>query len=484
MSKPWTLAPDRCFDPEPTQRGLARELYGLVVDQPIVSPHGHIDPRLLADPQARLGSPSELLITPDHYVLRMLYSQGVPLEALGVPTRDGTPVETNPRQIWQRFAEHFHLFRGTPTGLWLSDELIGLFGVQEKLDGQSAQRIYDQVAERLAQPEYTPRALLHRFNIAVLCTTDAATDTLGYHQTLRDSGWDRRIRPTFRPDQIMHLHTPGWRNYVEQLGALVGFQVGSYAAFIRAIEARRTVFRELGAVATDHAALTPYTERLSPHEAEAIVARALRGAASADDATRFTGHMLLELARMSCEDGLVMQLHVGSLRDHHEALWARFGPDKGADIPVQTEWTRNLRPLLNAYGADPRYRLILFTLDESSYSRELAPLAGHYPAVVLGAPWWFFDSVNGINRYFELVIETAGFANTVGFNDDTRAFASIGARHDLWRRVTCNWLAGQVARGLLDQDDASELALDCAWRLAQRAYRLPEPQIGVSAWNS
>lgn len=473
MPIPWTLAPERCFAPEPSQRALALQLYETVKDLPIVSPHGHVDPALLADPAATLGTPAELFIIPDHYVFRMLYSQGVPLEDLGVPMRDGTPVETDHRRIWQRFSEHFYLFRATPTGLWLADELTSLFGVTEKLNGASAQRIYDQIVERLAKPEFSPRALFKRFQIEVLCTTDAANDPLQHHRALRAEGWGNTIRPTFRPDAVVNLQTLGWKEQIAKLSTLSGIDVGDYASYIRALEERRAFFKLLGATATDHAALTPYTARLTAHEAEQIFAAALRGETTDDDAARFMGHMLLELARMSVEDGLVMQLHVGSFRNHNTGLFARFGPDKGADIPVQTEWTRNLQPLLNAYGHDPRFRLILFTLDESTYGRELAPLAGHYPAVLLGPPWWFFDSVNGMRRYLEQVVETAGLYNTAGFNDDTRAFASIPARHDVWRRVCCNWLAGLVLTGEIDQEDAAEMALDCAIRLARRAYRLP-----------
>jgi glucuronate isomerase len=470
---PWALSPDRCFDPEPTRRGIARELYAGVRDLPLLCPHGHVNPTLLSDPEARLGTPAELFIIPDHYIFRMLYSQGVAMEDLGVPTRDGAPVEQDHRKIWQRFAEHFYLFRATPTGLWLADELANVFGVSERLDGGSAQRIYDHLERRLAQPEYTSRALLERFRIDLLCTTDAAADPLTQHQRLHAQGLTR-IRPTFRPDAAVDLSRPDWAEQIAALGAAAGVEVDSYAAFVRALEERRAFFKRTGALATDHAALTPHTERLSPREAEALFARALRGQAGAEDAARFTAHMLLEFARMSAEDGLVMQLHVGSLRNHHSAAFERFGPDTGADIPVATEWTRSLRPLLNAYGADPRFRLILFTLDESSYSRELAPLAGHYPAVLLGPPWWFFDSVNGMRRFFDLVIETAGLYNTAGFNDDTRAFASIPARHDVWRRVSCDWLAGLVAQGLLEQDEAAAMAYDCAYGLAKRAYRVPE----------
>ncbi|GAB4194136.1 MAG: glucuronate isomerase [Roseiflexaceae bacterium] len=473
MPTRWALSPDRCFASDPVRRALARELYATVNDLPLLCPHGHVPPGLLADPQARFGSPADLLIIPDHYITRMLYSQGVPLEALGVPTRDGTSVERDHRRIWQHFAEHFYLFRGTPSGLWLADELVNTFGVEERLDGASAQRIYEHLEHQLARPEFAPRALLERFNIDLLCTTDAAADTLDQHRSMHADGLTR-IRPTFRPDAVVTLNAPGWAVRIGELGAAAGMEVIHYSSFIRALEQRRAAFKTLGALATDHAALTPHTTRLSDGEAQTLFARALRGRASDEDAARFTAHMLIEFARMSCEDGLVMQLHAGSLRNHNQAVFARFGPDTGADIPLATEWTRNLRPLLNAYGSDPRLRLILFTLDESSYSRELAPLAGHYPAVLLGPPWWFFDSVNGMRRYFDLVIETAGLYNTAGFNDDTRAFASIPARHDVWRRVCCDWLAGLVAQGLLAEDDAAAMAYDCVYGLARRAYRFSE----------
>jgi glucuronate isomerase len=470
---PWALSPDRCFDADPAQRQVARQLYATVKDLPLLCPHGHVPPALLADPAARLGTPAELFIIPDHYVFRMLYSQGVPLEDLGVPARDGTPVETDGRRIWQRFAEHFYLFRGTPTGLWLAAELVELFGVTERLNGDNAQAIYDHLEQQLARPEFAPRALLERFQIELLCTTDPATDTLEHHRKLHADGLTH-IRPTFRPDAVVNIASPAWSAQLAALSQVSGVDVADYASYIRALEQRRAAFKQLGALATDHAALTPYTARLGEREAGAIFERALRGQASDDDAAQFTAHMLIEFARMSAEDGLVMQLHVGSLRDHDPATFARFGTDKGADIPIATEWTRNLRPLLNAYGADPRFRLILFTLDESTYGRELAPLAGYYPAVRLGPPWWFFDSVNGMRRYFDRVVETAGLYNTAGFNDDTRAFASIPARHDVWRRVSCDWLAGMLVQGLIAEDEAAEMAYECAYGLARRAYRVGE----------
>jgi glucuronate isomerase len=468
----WRLSPDRCFDAEPAQREQARELYSLVKDVPILSPHGHVDPALLADPDATFGTPADLLIIPDHYVFRLLHSQGVALADLGVPSRDGTPVETDHRRIWQRFADHFYLFRGTPTGLWLSDELTTVFEVEEKLNGANAQAIYDHLEARLVRPEFSPRALWTRFQIEELCTTDPATSTLADHLAMRNQGWGGRVRPTFRPDAVVNLADPEWGRNIERLGTLAGVTIVDYASYIQALEARRVSFKQAGAVSTDHAALTPHTERLGPREADALLGRAFRGEAQAEDAARFTAHMLIEFARMSAEDGLVMQLHVGSCRDHSAAVFQRFGPDKGGDIPVRADWTAGLHALLNAYGNDPRFRLILFTLDESTYGRELAPLAGFYSAVFLGPPWWFFDSVRGMNQFLDSVVETAGLYNLAGFNDDTRAFCSIPARHDVWRRVSANWLAGQVVRGLIEREEAAEMAFDCALGLARRAYRL------------
>lgn len=472
MSKSWLLSPSRYFSREPDQNALARELYSSIADLSIIAPHGHVNPELLADPEASLGTPAELLIIPDHYVFRMLYSQGITLEDLGILARDGTPAETDHRRIWQRFAENFHLFRGTPTGLWLTEELVSVFGVEEKLSGESAQKIYDHLEEQIARPEFSPRSLFERFDIEVLCTTDSATDTLEPHRSLREEGWDGSVRPTFRPDALTNLMTPGWRQHVEELANVSGTDISGYKRFVEALEGRRAFFREMGATATDQSAVTPRTERLPDSEAEAIFARALKGEADQEDAGRFTAHMFMEMARMSTEDGLVMQMHVGSLRDHNETIASRFGADKGADIPVRTEWTRNLHPLLNAYGNDPRFRLIVFTLDESTYSRELAPLAGHYPALLLGPPWWFHDSPNGMRRYFDRVVETAGIYNLAGFNDDTRAFASIPVRHDMWRRAVCNWLAGSVLSGVIDEEDAAEMAPELSYRLAKHAYNL------------
>ncbi len=470
--KKLALSPDRFFDPNPRQRDVARHLYAQVAHLPIVSPHGHVDPRIFADPDYSFGSPAELLIIPDHYVFRMLYSQGIPLEKLGIPRRDGGPVEQDHRKIWQLFAKYFYLFRGTPTGIWLKQELHDVFGIDVMLDEETAQEIYEHIENRLRQPEYRPRRLFERFNIEVLCTTDMATSTLEHHQAIRKSDWQGTILPTFRPDDITLIDRPNWKQNIERLSELTGIDIRDYSSYIRAIEERRAFFKRMGAKATDHATLTPYTECLSDREAEAIFQRALQGKSDAEDAQRFAGHMIVENARMSIEDGLVMQWHVGAFRNHNQFIYERFGPDKGADIPIATEWTRNIHALLNAYGNDSRLKLILFTLDESTYSRELAPLVGHYPALRLGPPWWFHDSLNGMRRYFDRVMETAGIYNTVGFNDDTRAFPSIPARHDVWRRASSNWLAGLVVRGIISLEEAEEMAVQMAYSLAKEAYNL------------
>jgi glucuronate isomerase len=463
---------DRYFNPDHKQKMAAQSLYESVVELPLVCPHGHVEPSIFSDPDYSFGTPTELLIIPDHYAVRMLYSQGIPMENLGIPRLDKGPVESDHRKIWQTFADNFYLFRGTPTGLWINHELKDIFGIEEKLNTASAQPIYDQVSEKLSSPEFCPRALYERFNIEVLCTTESATDTLEHHLAIRSSGWPGRIVPAFRPDALVHLDTPDWIKNIQTLSEVSGIEVDSYKTFIQALEKRRSFFKSLGATSTDHAVLKPYTEPLSLSEAEEIFQRALKGDIDFRDVIAFDGHMLMEMARMSIEDGLVMQLHPGSYRNYDEAIYTRFGLDKGADIPIQTEYTHNLLPLLDKYGNDNRLSLILFTLDESTYTRELAPLAGVYPTVKLGPPWWFHDSLNGIARFFDQVIETAGIYNTAGFNDDTRAFCSIPARHDVWRRASANWLAGLVARHIIDMNDAQEMMVELAVGLAKRAYHL------------
>jgi glucuronate isomerase len=465
------LNPDRYFSAVPAVREVARELYQQVAALPLVCPHGHVDPRMLALDEP-FPDPATLIVIPDHYIVRMLYSQGVPMERLGIPRTDGGAVEHDPRKIWQLFADHFYLFRGTPSGAWLAHEFEDVFGITEPLGGASAMRIYEAIESKLRQPAFRPRALFDRFNIEVLCTTDAATDSLEHHARIRQSGWKGVVRPTFRPDLVINIRHPQWAREIERLSAATSEPVTNYASYIRALEHRRAFFKAAGATATDHAAETPYTAELSSAEATALFERALGGRATVEDARAFTGHMLVEMARMSTEDGLVMQLHPGSDRNHNALVFEHFGPDRGCDIPLPTEYTRNLKPLLNRYGNDPRLTLVLFTLDETTYSRELAPLAGHYPSVKLGPPWWFHDSIEGMTRFRYQVTETAGIYNTAGFNDDTRAFPSIPARHDLARRVDANFLADLVTRHIVTMDDASEMIRALSYELAKRTYRL------------
>ncbi|MFZ4815896.1 MAG: glucuronate isomerase [Phototrophicaceae bacterium] len=463
---------DRYFSSDPAQRQTARALYSSIQDLPLICPHGHVDPRLFADPHYQFGTPVELLIIPDHYIFRMMYSQGVALESLGIPRKDGGQVESDHRKIWQTICDHWHLMHGTPTYLWLRDELSGVFGVDLKINSANAQDIYNAVDAQLKQPEFSPRRLFERFKIEVLATTDAATDTLSHHQAIAASGWSGRVIPTFRPDGVVNLDTPEWTTNIERLGELTGVPITGYSHYIQALEARRAFFKTMGATATDHAAVTAYTECLSLPDAEAIFQRRLTGQASAEDVTRFTGHMLIEMARMSSEDGLVMQLHIGSYRNHNPQIYAQFGRDMGADIPVSSEFTRNLKPLLDRYGNQPNLTIVLFNLDETNYSRELAPLAGHYPILRLGPPWWFFDSLKGIRTFLEDVVETAGIYNTAGFNDDTRAYASIPARHDVWRRASADWLAGLVVRQMIDENDAYAMIRVMAYDLAKATYQL------------
>jgi glucuronate isomerase len=347
-----------------------------------------------------------------------------------------------------------------------------VFGVQQKLNGDTSQEIYDQISSHLKEPEFQPRALFDKFNIEVLCTTDAATDTLKSHQKIRESGWDGKILPTFRPDSVVDINSHSWNSEIEKLSELSDIFIESFSTYIDALVIRREFFRSMGATATDMAATGIIPQELSKVEVERIFQSALKGNVAEEDAISFKSHMILESARMSLDDGLVMQLHVGSRRNHNPELFSKFGPDRGADIPVKAEFTKSLSLLLEKFGTSPKFLLIVFSLDESAYSRELAPLAGHYPALKLGPPWWFHDSINGMRRYFDRVMETAGLYNTVGFNDDTRAFPSIPARHDVWRRASANWLAGLVVRGIVDGEDAEEMILDLAYNLAKKAYRL------------
>jgi glucuronate isomerase len=471
MSAELTLHDDRLFSSDSTERAIARRLYREVKDLPIVSPHGHTDPRWFADNEP-FSDPTALLITPDHYVYRMLYSQGIPLEALGLPSLDGRQVDRDPRAIWRLFARHWHLFRGTPTRMWFDHALHDVFGVRERLSLDSADRIYDQLADALGRPEFRPRALFERFNLEVLATTESPLDPLDSHKKLRSSGWRGRVITTFRPDPVVDPEWPGFPERVSELGALTRENTSTWSGYLHALANRRAYFASFGATATDHGHPSAATFDLPREECATLLERALAGSITALEAERFRGQVLTEMARMSVDDGLVMQIHPGSFRNHNPAVLAAFGRDKGADIPMPTDFVRGLKPLLDRFGNDHRLTIILFTLDDTTYARELAPLAGHYPALRLGPAWWFFDSPEGLRSFRERVTETAGFYNTVGFNDDTRAFPSIPARHDVARRVDCAYLARLVAEHRLEEDEAREVVVDLAYRLVKAAYRL------------
>ncbi|WP_426235407.1 glucuronate isomerase [Pararhizobium sp. DWP1-1-3] len=464
------LHPDRLFPADPGTRAIARQLYDTVQGLPIISPHGHTDPSWYAEDKP-FPDPAALFITPDHYATRMLYSQGVRLEDLGVARRDGAPVEADPRTIWRTFAKHFHLFAGTPTRIWFEHSMETVFGITERLSPKTADALFDRIEAAIPTPEMRPRALFESFGIEVIATTDSALDDLRHHDAVRNSGWHGRVVPTYRPDAVVDPQMPGFAANLERFLAMTG-EAAIWDGYLNAHRTRRSFFKQRGATATDHGHASARTENLSSGDAAALFDKVLSGRTDAAEAAAFRGQMLTEMARMSRDDGLVMQIHPGSYRNHNPSLFADFGPDKGADIPAATDYVQALKPLLDAVGNDPALTVILFTLDETAYSRELAPLAGHYPALKLGPAWWFFDSPEGMRRYREMTTETAGFYNTVGFNDDTRAYLSIPARHDMARRVDCAYLARLVADHRLDEEEASGLARELAYGLAKRAYRL------------
>ena len=465
------LDEDRLFPPEGRARGLARDFYAGIRDLPIVSPHGHTDPRWFAEDRP-FPDPAQLFVTPDHYVFRMLCSQGVSLTDLGVPRVDGGATETDGRKIWRLFAQNYHLLRGTPSRMWLDHSFQNVFGMDRRLTAETADWYYDHIADCLAHPEFRPRALFDRFNIEVIATTEAATDDLHWHRMIRDSGWHGRVITAYRPDGVVDPDMAGFADNVALLGQQTGFDTATWDGYLDAHRARRAFFKDHGATSSDHGHPTARTEDLPPADAAALFQKALRGTCTADEADAFRGHMLTEMARMSGEDGLILQIHPGARRNHSDPVMTMFGRDKGFDIPGRTDYVAALRPLLNAVGMRPDLTVILFTLDETAYSRELAPLAGVYPCLRLGPPWWFHDSPEGMRRFREMTTETAGFYNTVGFNDDTRAFCSIPARHDVARRVDCAFLATLVATGRLAADEAPDLAHQLTYGLVKKAYKL------------
>ncbi|MDE3185976.1 MAG: glucuronate isomerase [Acidobacteriota bacterium] len=461
------LHEDRLFPAEPGVRKIAQALYSHVKALPIVSPHGHTQAAWFAGNEP-FPDPAKLFVQPDHYVYRMLYSQGVSMDDLEI----GQPELKNPRKVWRIFASHYHLFRGTPTRMWLDFAFQELFGLTERLSEKTADLYFDTIAAKLRTPEFLPRALYEQFNLEVLATTDSPLDSLEHHKAIRDSNWKGRILPTFRPDSVVDPEFAGFSSLIAKLGENTGEDTATWTGYLNALRKARARFRELGCTATDHGHPTAQTADLPRAEAERLFKSVLAGKADAAQQELFRAQMLTEMAQMSVEDGLVMQIHPGSTRNHNRKVYERYGRDTGADIPRPTNYVDALRPLLDRFGNESKLTIILFTLDESTYSRELAPLAGHYPCLRLGPPWWFLDSPEGMMRFRELTTETAGFYNTVGFNDDTRAFLSVPARHDVARRIDCAFLARLVAEHRLDEDEAFEVAHDLTYGLVKKAYRL------------
>ena len=460
------LHPNRLFPADSKTRSIARALYAEIAKLPIISPHGHTDPKWWAT-DANFGNASELLLKPDHYVLRMLYSQGVPLESLGVGNS-----EIDPRAAWRQFAEHYYLFRGTPSRMWLDWVFAEVFAMEVRLSSETSDMYFDKITECLARPEFRPRALFERFSIEVITTTEDPLDPLQHHHTIRESGWPGRVITAYRPDSVIDPEFEGFHENLNKFSEITKEDCFSWKNYLAAHRKRRAFFASMGATSTDHGHPTALTADLAPTEAEALFAKVTRGSFTQAEAELFRAQMLTEMAAMSLDDGLVMQLHPGSFRNHNAKLFDKFGRDKGADIPMGTDYVNALKPLLDRFGNETALTLILFTLDESTYSRELAPLAGHYPCLRLGPAWWFHDSPEGMLRFREMTTETAGFYNTVGFNDDTRAFLSIPARHDVARRIDCGFLARMVAEHRLEDWEAAELAKDLAYNLAKKAYKL------------
>lgn len=469
MTAALELHPDRFFPTDPDTKKIAQTLFSGIESLPIISPHGHTDPNWFAS-DTPFDDATSLFIWPDHYVHRMLYSQGISLQQIGIAPKGGL-AETDRRKCWHILAEHYYLYRGTPSRLWLDHVFSTVFGLKVRLSAESADFYYDTITEALKTDGFKPRALFKKFNIEVLTTTDAALADLKAHETIRDS-WDGRVLPTFRPDDVVDPDREDFTPNVEKMGAMTGENTANWDGYLKALATRRAFFRDHGATATDHGFASAKTADMPKTECQRLLDNALRGHVHAGEADAFRAQILTEMAKMSLDDGMTMQIHPGAFRDHNPQLFAGYGRDRGADIPMRTGYVAELKPLLDRFGNEKNLTILLFTLDESNYARELAPLAGHYPALKLGPAWWFHDSPEGMMRYFRQVTGTAGFYNTVGFNDDTRAFLSIPARHNLYRRMASSYLAELVATHQLGEDEAVEVAKDLAYRLPKAAYKL------------
>ena len=455
---------------DPSTRAIARELYAEVKDLPIISPHGHVPPQWLAE-DAPFTDPTSLLLTPDHYVTRVLHSAGVPLSALGVGRTDMPAQES--REAFRILCANWKLFRGMPVKFWLESQLSEIFGIQTQPSARQADAIYDLIDAQLKTPEFRPRALYERFGIEFLATTDDPADDLAFHDALAaDPTWKGRVAPTFRPDKYLEPAAPAWNDLVDRLAEVSGIDTSTYAGWVAAMENRRAYFKSRGAVSTDHSHRDARAEALPPAQAERLYAQARSGSISAEDADTLRRDFMFQQARMAADDGLVMTLHPGVYRNHHTPTFEGFGADVGCDIPTTVEFTRALQPMLAAFGTAENFQVVVFTMDETVYSRELGPLAGFYPSVFIGAPWWFIDAPEAMARYRGALTEAAGFTRTSGFIDDTRAYLSIPARHDMNRRVESAYLATLVADHRLTLDEALDTAHDLVVTNPRKAFKV------------
>ena len=449
-------------------RELARDLYEDVADAPIISPHGHVDPALLLRDEP-FPDPAELLLTRDHYITRLLFASGASFADFG---RDPQQASAPARGLARARLELAPLRRHRERILARVRARDAVPRARTNCRRRTPMRYTTASWPCSTSREFRPRALFTQFGIEVLATTDDPLDDLEVHRLLAGEPGAHRSRAADLPPR--RLPRP-------RRCGLLGSRADSardhrtgrdIRRLPRALEDRRAHFVSRGAVSADHGVYEPFTAELSSADAERLFRGAREGVLDPDAQRLFRGHMLFQMARMSVDDGLVMTVHPGVRRNHHTALFDRFGPDAGHDIPVRVEYTENLRPLLNAFGTAPGFHLVLFAIDETVYSREVAPLAGFYPSVYIGAPWWFLDAPDAALRFRSAVTETAGFYRSSGFIDDTRAFLSIPARHDMSRRMDASFLARLVAEERVSMPTARRIARDLVDAIPREVFKL------------
>ncbi|BAF55402.1 MAG: glucuronate isomerase [Corynebacterium glutamicum] len=464
--------PDRLLPADPGTRDIARRLLAHVEDLPIISPHGHLEASMFVKDEA-FPDPTSLLISPDHYLTRMMHSAGVDLADLRVGGHEGKSA----REAWRIFMSHWDLYAGTATGYWVEQEFEHVFGINaERLNvgtPEHADAIFDELTDILAKPDFRPRALAEQFNLEVLATTDDPLDDLADHKALADDPtFSPRVLPTFRPDAYTKMYNAGWAEKTTKLIDTAGDGKAGWEGYLQAMRNRRQYFINHGATSADHGLHDTDTTPLSHEDAQKILDKGLAGTATLAEMRAFEANTTYRFAEMSQEDGLVMTIHPGVYRNHSASAQKKFGADIGADIPFQMEFTNGLRPLLSDFGENKDFHFVMFTIDESVYSREVAPLAGYYPAAYVGAPWWFIDEIDAMNRFRSATTGTTGFSRYSGFIDDTRAYCSIPARHNTSRRVEANYLARLVAEHRITESRAAEIIVDLIDASPRRVFKL------------